>query len=1055
MLRLLWTCFYDNDIDGFRQILESGLPNGRRASHNHKSLVTSPQISAVFSRYDVARERVPVNRGGANQRLTKEAINYKDKFGLTLLHRIASTASPNPHVFAKLLIENSPIDLYAQDYENGWTALHRAFYFGNIRVALAILQRETGVPAIRLAGNQQTPAAGLIKIKDLDGLGPLDLYAASVSNRHADMGVSPPHATIASDPENDRDSDDDEVQYNTNMDQDETRNRQTIANAFDLDGDDCFMFGSNRNATLGFADEDDRARPERVQVRRPNDVVEQQYQALPSGPTLDQTKGIPWSIKGKTVIIQDVRMSKLHTAVLTTDDKSNLYICGHGPGGRLGLGHVRTQFSLACVQGGFLTDRKVACVALGQDHTLALSDAGEIASWGSNFFGQLGYALPSSGLKDSTPVQTLPRQIYGVLKRETLCGIAASRIHSVAFTTTSLYVWGKNDGQLGIVDADARSLDCQLVPRKVGASLFRSTIKTVSVSERATVCLLASCECWVLTNYGYVSLSLALPTDFNDTSIRLNLGPPERIHNVIASGDSLCASSDSGNIYTWTVASTQSVPANISSTTNPAKIKGALSPAQRVWSPRTLAMGARDMVLDEDGTLLVTARDGSLWQRTRRVKALDSNHARKARDYKFTRISGLANIVAVRASGHGSYAAIRRDADVMRTSIDIKKMSLSEDMFPLSPLARLLDNERIDLEPRLWRALPTKMELLKRIMLVSEELEQRVLALDFDRADADGYDVILTTPSTNVRLPVHSYILSARSTVLADVFSALRAGKPCSLPARLDCSLDSSSVFTFTCDDVDVLTMLNLALYCYTDEVVDYWNHIGTAISFAPQYRQIRSELMKIAGALGMQSLESAVRQMIAPERTIHTDFANRMNHSQFIEDADTVVELADGEVAVHQRILCRRCPFLDALFNTAGGMWLEGRRATNASIKVDLKHVEKSVFDIVLQHLYTDAGPEMFDTLEASNEDEMLGILLDVLAVADELMITRLSQICQHALGLRGKSICHDNLKHAHEYSQCTQHCAFDECHWTMFRAWLQGCRSEILVPGTGGGHT
>ena len=79
------------------------------------------------------------------QCLAGNEINNRDHAGLTVLHRAASSSSPNAISFALALIEHPAIDLYIQDKENGWTALHRALYFGNVTIARAIPgARQTG-----------------------------------------------------------------------------------------------------------------------------------------------------------------------------------------------------------------------------------------------------------------------------------------------------------------------------------------------------------------------------------------------------------------------------------------------------------------------------------------------------------------------------------------------------------------------------------------------------------------------------------------------------------------------------------------------------------------------------------------------------------------------------------------------------------------------------------------------------------------------------------------------------------------------------------------------
>lgn len=75
-------------------------------------------------------------------------------------------------------------------------------------------------------------------------------------------------------------------------------------------GSDLFTFGSNKNNTLGFGDSDDRSHPERVQITRPRKNDESPLSTF------------------RPSRIRDVQMAKMHTAILTTDPKDNLYVCG-------------------------------------------------------------------------------------------------------------------------------------------------------------------------------------------------------------------------------------------------------------------------------------------------------------------------------------------------------------------------------------------------------------------------------------------------------------------------------------------------------------------------------------------------------------------------------------------------------------------------------------------------------------------------------------------------------------------------------------------------------
>jgi alpha-tubulin suppressor-like RCC1 family protein len=131
----------------------------------------------------------------------------------------------------------------------------------------------------------------------------------------------------------------------------------------------------------------------------------------------------------------------------------------------------------------------ITSLALGQDHSLALTSGGFILSWGHNRFFQLGYTIeaadkPSGGVgkdKDDLEVQVSPRRIVGPLKKEWVRGVAAGRMASACWTADSLWTWGTNAGHLGYEKA---ANPVQVLPRKV-TNLSQPVID-VALSVRST-----------------------------------------------------------------------------------------------------------------------------------------------------------------------------------------------------------------------------------------------------------------------------------------------------------------------------------------------------------------------------------------------------------------------------------------------------------------------------------------------------------------------------------------------------------------------------------------
>ncbi len=73
--------------------------------------------------------------------------------------------------------------------------------------------------------------------------------------------------------------------------------------------------------------------------------------------------------------------------------------------------------------------------------------------------------------------------------------------------------------------------------------------------------------------------------------------------------------------------------------------------------------------------------------------------------------------------------------------------------------------------------------------------------------------------------------------------------------------------------------------------------------------------------------------------------------------------------------------------------------------MRIDLKHIHADTFKLVLRYIYADVGTELFDDVVSADIDEFSELVMDVMAVSNELMLDRLSQICQEVIGRFGES--------------------------------------------------
>ena len=1022
----IWENFIQDDVESFRRFLAnagSGSNNNNINNNNSSTpgssamMIGSPPSKGgrkASAEYSI--DRFPRPGGGSSLAVSRAEVNARDQYGRTLLHHVASSQKRNAIEFALALLEVPGIDIYAQDWESGWTALHRALYAGNVTIAQALITRDTldGIGGVKRTNS----GASLFKVKDREGCSPFDVYGATVASRGVNANPLSAEDDLASSVTSDEG---DDTGNNFSM-KGISPNSPEAASSL---GDELFTFGSNKNLNLGLGHQDDRQLPERVNIKRPEHLLQRFYrehreQQSSAGDNHIGAGELPALIRNKPMKFEAIAMSKLHTAILTDDPESNLFVCGFGPGGRLGAGDESTRFNFVCVQSGGLAGKKVASVALGQDHTLAITEQGGVFSWGSNKYGQLGYNLPRTNSRSDVPMQLAPRQIFNPFKKEATQGVAASSIHSVVFTSSDLYTFGKNEGQLGLVDSDARSLDVQVTPRRVGGSLFSSPIRMVSAIDRATAVLLQNHDVWVFSQYGYSRL--VFPLDATPTFIRNSLTTTRYdtaangIVKIKSGGNTICALSGAGEVFTVQVNSNNGGSSNTASTTNPVKIRNSLSQPVRAWSAKKAYMAAADIGVGQEGSIIICTSSGSVWRRQRRDKRSGSRTEGPSKDYKFARIPGLSRAVAVTSNAFGAYALMQRDCDVTKEQIHVEPSTLGNDLLPLLPFT--LSEGVLEEEGQVKRTtLPSSpfdrddaKRRLKSAILSSSDIEGQIQPrmVDQERTSENaGVFAWLTAAYSDAQIPVHEFILAGRSPVLKAAFHDFRREYYFSIPEILDIEYGRYGQCQIKFYGVDFLAVLNLVFFLYTDSVLDVWNQARYSPRNAHRYRQVRVDVMRIAGHLGLSHLERAARLMIEPTSSMRADMKRSIGDARFFDNADVVIQLNGEIVKAHSHVICRRCPFFSALFNgRSGGRWIGARRASvDGPVHVDLRHIDPRVFDFVLRYIYADMEEEeLFDEVWTKDLDDLVDLVLDVIFVANELMIDRLAQICQKMLGRFGR---------------------------------------------------
>ncbi|KAL7325160.1 hypothetical protein PS15p_207676 [Mucor circinelloides] len=839
--------------------------------------------------------------------------------------------------------------------------MYRCLYLGNLEIARLLLKRQD----IDL------------HIKDWEGLDAFELYNLTIANTFPIERILSKHDRL-------RQYDDMEQEGYVHHHTTDSRARQRGG------GTDLYTWGHNTNYVLGHPDTENRTKPERVKLQ------------------LESQKSC-FIMQRPDYLIETVVMSKYHMGVLTTENNHNLLLCGFGSGGRLGTGkETDTQFTPIPVP----WPERITTVALGRDHTLAVTENGNVISFGNNSFGQLGYETDNHTNKD--PMQLVPRKIQAQsLKKQPILGVAASRVHSVVYTTTDIFTFGLNQGQLGYHQPDNET--CQTVPRKVSVS---TEILQVVANDNCTAILNKSFQVILLLNY--TQQKLFFPVSRFPSNMTVHRSEPTFTLKLVASGtEHLGAVSNTGDVFMWTCRSSHSRDANRSHKQAQPTL---VSAPKRIWSPFNKPhLAAIDASIGQHGEMLVCTVSGHVFR---------GDHVDK-----FSQIPHLQRCIRVCANSSGAFAAIRSEY-VLPPITHIAESTLKHDLSSLLPhretakefhtqLARLMQTMDAECDQQVQKykvgADVDQDLVLKQTQTTRQKYSQLVVSA-VDHAWQGIDQLSLADESLDVLFCVdrrHVYCHSAIMRCRSNMFNQLIAGADRRSPSTMNIRVEkrvSDGRIAIHIDQCQLAAILLLLDYIYTDE----YQHPMKAFFQIPDLcfkdmesftdkkavhalaGQIQRDLVALATVFQLPHLLSSAQQSFnhAPVPSL-TDHLKRMLEKA--KGTDVSIQTKDETPATyHQIILRQRCPYFQHLLQP-GSQWIQKRLAesdVNKCIQVNLSHIPKDMMDTIIQYIYVDQDKTtLFNTIQQDKEESMVQFLLGFLCEADFLLLSRLKSITEQVL--------------------------------------------------------
>ncbi|KAL3285870.1 hypothetical protein HHI36_000390 [Cryptolaemus montrouzieri] len=244
--------------------------------------------------------------------------------------------------------------------------------------------------------------------------------------------------------------------------------------------------------------------------------------------------------------VQQVCIDKFHSLIISTD--GDAYSCGHGLGGRLGLGTEQTVVVPTKID--FQSSEKlyVLKASIARDHCLFLTYDGRgdtvLYSCGSNKYKVLG-------LSPAPEKVLIPRKIKKTFQ-QSVDGISTGRFHSAVWTSSALYTWGLNAGQLGHEPISGNYF--VNVPKQVKViNAENCSIKQVASSDGAIAIMNVKGDIYVLHEYQCrkIASKLLNVVDIAVIGGNLNTSSDKDLKNELAKELKVLVRTNVGNLLLW------------------------------------------------------------------------------------------------------------------------------------------------------------------------------------------------------------------------------------------------------------------------------------------------------------------------------------------------------------------------------------------------------------------------------------------------------------------------------------------------------------------------
>uniref|UniRef100_A0A8D3DAD1 Inhibitor of Bruton tyrosine kinase n=1 Tax=Scophthalmus maximus TaxID=52904 RepID=A0A8D3DAD1_SCOMX len=721
------------------------------------------------------------------------------------------------------------------------------------------------------------------------------------------------------------------------------------------DPTEVYTWGINTNFSLGHGNQESRQHPELVDV-----------------------------FARTGVYIKQVVLCKFHSVFLS--QKGQVFTCGHGQGGRLGHGDDEAYMVPRMVEG--LTSHHCSQVAAAKDHTVVLTEEGYVYTFGLNTFHQLGLAPPPASAH-------VPKQVFSkTLRGRTVIGVAAGRFHTVLWTKEAVYTMGLNGGQLGYL-LDPNGEKCVTAPRQVSALFHKDvTIATAAACDGATVVVTEKGDVYLLADYQCKKIA---SRQLNIKKVLVSGGSldhrvdPQILNEGGGEKVAILALDEAGRVFCW-----RSCGSSVR------QCRWAYG-RQVFMSDIAISKNSMMFVTQEgEGFSGVWAGEYRKYSEKKEVSVEVCGHSDSGTLYERIRLEKLPYVhraVSITMDSKGrNFGVLQADPKTSLYEIpSISPSSFSQHLRSLLDEADEMDSIHDVTLQAAGRTFPAHKYILSmrseffRKQFMSEccgigedDLDQEVRKSE----DAMGCDLLILE-----KIPP-DMLEHALHFIYTDSCELLVHGARPRVSGRLISGLRDLNLRG--CSALEVYRSLSPATKGEVDKAKSKGSKPGKKGKGVKGDQAGATEggganpvktLQGVAKKLGLGSLSARLDCVKYENGKIIVNHKKTGNKPKFCQRkcsylCDVTLKSGDGkEFPCHKSVLCARLEYFNSML---GNPWVEATSCNALEMPIS-----SEILQAILQYIYTDESP-------AVKESVNVEFVCSVLVVADQLLITRLKEMCE-----------------------------------------------------------